>query len=376
MHRTLLPHIEAWLFRQKVIVLYGARQVGKTTLSKMILEKHGRLQDYYLCERFEVREILQTANPERIKSFFGNAQIIVLDEAQSIQNIGQILKLLHDTFPDLQIIATGSASFDLANKINEPLTGRALQFMLYPLSLQELEPHFNRVDIKENLATHLIYGSYPGFLGLPLAEKKLLLNNLTEQYLHKDLLMFETLQNSEKILRLLKLLALQLGSEVSIHELAMQLGISRATVERFLDVLQKMFIIIKVGSFSRNLRKELSKKAKYYFCDLGIRNSLLNHFSPIETRSDIGALWENYGVMERIKFWHNQNERINYYFWRTHDQQEIDYLEEKDGSLIGFEFKWQAPRHFTPPKIFLETYPQARVSLISPMQLFDLIETV
>ncbi len=373
MNRTVFFHIEPWLFRQKVIVLYGARQVGKTTLSKALLEKHGRPQDYYLCERLEVREILQTANPERIKQFFGDAKMVILDEAQTVENIGQILKLLHDTFPDLQIIATGSASFDLANKLNEPLTGRALQFMLYPLSLQELEPHYNRMEIKAGLAHFLVYGSYPGFLGLPLTEQRMLLNNLTEQYLYKDLLMFESLQNSEKIHRLLKLLALQISSEVSIHELAVQLGISRATVERFLDVLQKMFIIVKIGSFSRNLRKELSKKAKYYFCDVGIRNSLLNHFSPLEARTDVGALWENFCVMERIKFWHNQNERINAYFWRTHDQQEIDYLEEKDGALRGFEFKWQAPRRFAPPQIFLNTYPNAKIDLISPMQLFDLI---
>ena len=374
MNRLIISHIESWLFRQKVIVLYGARQVGKTTLSKMLLKKHGQLTDYYLCENSSVRDVLQSKNMATIKQFFGNAKLIVLDEAQSVTDIGLILKLLHDTFPDLQIIATGSTSFDLANKLNESLTGRALQFMLYPLSLQELEFNWNRIEIKSMLDTLLVYGSYPGLLGLSLKDQKVVLTNLTEQYLYKDLLMFESLQNSEKIVRLLKLLAFQIGSEVSIHELAQQLGIARATVERFLDVLQKMFVITKVTSFSRNLRKELSKKAKYCFCDVGIRNSLLNQFAPLNARNDVGALWENFCIIERLKFWHNQGERLNYYFWRTHDQQEIDYLEEKDGVLHGFECKWQAPRHFHAPKIFLTTYPQSRVDLITPLQLFSLCD--
>lgn len=372
MNRSMQNPIESWLFRDKVILLFGARQVGKTTLAKSILEKHGSSKDYYLCEHPEVRQVLLSENPDLIFSFFNQAKLIVLDEAQYIENIGRILKILHDVRPECQIIATGSSSFDLANKLNEPLTGRAIQFMIYPLSLGEFAQTETPLTLKTKLSEWLIYGMYPGLLNLNASEKAILLTQLTGQYLYKDVLMFENLKNTQKIMQLLKLLALQMGQEVSIHELAQQLGISRNTVERFLDTLQKMFVIVKIGSFSRNLRKELSKKAKYYFYDLGIRNSILNHYAPLELRQDLGALWENFCAVERIKFWHNQMQHPNFYFWRTHDQQEIDWLEEHNGKLTGLEFKWKKPTRFKPPAIFLETYPNTSIQLIDPLHYLAL----
>ena len=240
MERLLRKSLESWLFKEKIILLFGARQVGKTTLSKALLRKYGAERNYYLCEDPVVKEVLATEKPSLIKKFLGDAKLVVFDEAQYLENIGRILKLLHDSYPKLQIIATGSSSFDLANKINEPLTGRAIQFMLYPLSLQEFQAGLNRTEIKSRLQQWLVYGLYPGLLNENVQNMQVLLRNLAEQYLYKDLLLFEKLNSADKIIKLLKLLALQLGSDVSIHELAGQLGISRSVVERYLDLLQKM----------------------------------------------------------------------------------------------------------------------------------------
>ncbi len=371
--RSIEPRLESWLFKGKVLLIFGARQVGKTTLCKDLLKKHDNESGYFLCGRPAVREVLQSANLSQIKSLFGSSRIVVLDEAQTIDNIEQILKLLHDQYPSLQIIASGSSSFELANRLSEPMTGRAIQLTLYPLSIAELETKFEWVEVQERIADYLRYGLYPEVVMTPANLREELLINLSEQYLYKDVLHFEGMKNSYKIAALLKLLALQLGSEVSIHELAVQLGFSRATVERFLDLLEKMFVIIRVGGFSRNLRKELSKKAKYYFYDVGIRNAILNSFAPLSNRQDIGALWENFCVLERVKYLHNQAIYPNVYFWRTHDQQEIDYLEERNNYLTGFEFKWQGKETYKPPKIFTETYPNSQIELISSANFRKLI---
>ncbi|HYF98059.1 MAG TPA: ATP-binding protein [Coxiellaceae bacterium] len=371
--RTLTPHIESWLFKGKLLLLFGARQVGKTTLCKELLKKYSDEAAYFLCERPVIRETLQSENLTQIKALFGSHKLVVLDEAQVIDNIGLILKLFHDEYPETQIIASGSSSFELANRLSEPMTGRAIQFVLYPLSVLELESNFSHVELQEKLTEFLRFGLYPGIIMEPLHSREELLINLSEQYLYKDILHFENLKNSKKIVSLLKLLALQIGSEVSIHELAVQLGFSRSTVERFLDLLEKMFIIFRLGSFSRNLRKEISKKSKYYFYDLGIRNAILNSFATMENRQDVGALWENFCVLERIKFLHNQAIYPNTYFWRTHDQQEIDYLEERNNYLQAFEFKWGAKKTYVPPKLFVETYPNSKISLITQANWSDLL---
>ncbi len=361
--RALSERIQNWLFQSKVILLFGARQVGKTTLCKNLI-KNNPNSLYLLCEQIAVKNILETQNISTIKAFLGEAKLVVLDEAQVIPDIGKIIKLLHDTHPEIQLIATGSCSFELANRLNEPLTGRALQFMLYPLGFHEMQSALSSVDLQEALPDCLRFGLYPGIYKESLAKRSELLINLSNQYLYKDLLIFENIKNSQKINQLLKLLALQLGNAVSIHELATQLGLSRSTVERFLDILEKMFIIIRLGSFSRNLRKELTKKAKYYFYDVGIRNALLNAFAPLDARNDIGALWENFAILERLKFMHNRGQQPNCYFWRTHDRQEIDYLEESGDHLKGFECKWQNPKRYQVPSAFTEAYPQSPIELV------------
>ena len=249
--------------------------------------------------------------------------------------------------------------------MNAPLTGRAIQFMMYPLSLSELRLYLDPITIQEKLGEILRYGLYPGVFNSPLNVCEELLLNLSDQYLYNDLIHFENLKNSQKIVALLKLIALQVGSEVSIYELATQLGFSRSTVERFLDLLEKMFVIVRVGSFSRNLHKELSKKVKYYFYDLGVRNAILKSFNTLDLRQDLGALWENFCILERLKFLHNQGTYPNIYFWRTHSQQKIDYLEERNGVLRGFEFKWRETKKFHPPKLFLEAYSGSTVELVT-----------
>jgi hypothetical protein len=363
--RTLEHRLESWLFKGKILLVFGARQVGKTTLCKNLLSKHKQEGAYFLCEHPAIREILQSQNVTQIKTLIGDHRLVVFDEAQIINEIGLILKLLHDEYPDLQILATGSSSFELANRLNEPLTGRAIQFIMYPLSLAELQLSFNNVILEEKIPDILRYGLYPAVFDAPGNLREELLLNLSEQYLYKDLLLFENLKNSQKIITLLKLIALQIGNEVSLHELATQLNLSRTTIERFLDLLEKMFIIIRLGSFSRNLRKELRKKAKYYFYDIGIRNAILKAFNPLDTRQDIGALWENFCVLERMKFLNNQGIYPNMYFWRNYDQQEIDYLEERNNMLNGFEFKWRKQKTFTPPRTFIQAYPNSKIQLIT-----------
>jgi len=369
-YRKLQSRVESWLFKDKILIILGARQVGKTTLCKNLLAKHQQSANYFLCENPTVREILLTKNTTTIKNFINpnnsKNNLVIFDEAQYIEDIGLILKLLHDQYPELQIIATGSSSFDLSNKLNEPLTGRAIQFTMYPLALSELLTDESNIALQEKLDDFLRFGLYPAVYNSPSNIKEELLINLSGQYLYKDILQFESIKNSNKITMLLKLLALQIGNEVSINELATQLGFSRTTVENFLNLLEKMFIILKLPSFSRNLRKELSKKSKYYFYDLGIRNAILNAFNALDMRSDAGGLWENFCIMERIKFLHNSGKYPNFYFWRTHDQHEIDYLEEKDQFFTCFEFKFNSKK-FTPPKDFINAYPNNTINVITKL---------
>ncbi|OGH72179.1 MAG: hypothetical protein A2921_00965 [Candidatus Magasanikbacteria bacterium RIFCSPLOWO2_01_FULL_43_20b] len=361
--RNLQPILEKWLFKGKILIMYGARQVGKTTLLKEILKKHTNGDGYFDCEIISVRRALEKQDPAVLKNFLGNHKIIALDEAQKVLNIGLSLKLLIDTYPDLQIIATGSSSFDLANKINEPLTGRALEFPLFPLSLDELSQVYRRYEVDSQLPFFLTFGMYPGIIKAGQNGARVLLDNLSGQYLYKDVLEFENLKRSTLLLNLLQLLALQIGNEVSINELAVTLQCGRDTVWRYLDLLEKSFVIFRLRAFSRNLRKEIGKKQKIYFYDLGIRNSLINQYNSLELRNDVGALWENFCVVERMKHLQNIERSAGLYFWRTHDQKEVDYLEEYNGKLEGFEFKWNKDS-FQPPKDFL-SYPNSSVSLVN-----------
>lgn len=357
--------IEKRLFKGKIVIIYGARQVGKTTLVKKIITKYPENSKYLNCELLSVRNSLEVVEAEKLKTFLGEVKLVVLDEAQKIKDIGLILKIMADTYPEIQIIATGSSSFELANKISEPLTGRAVRFFLYPFSFAEIKNEYDLFTIQSKLENILRFGLYPEvFLSGSDDLSKERLDEIASNYLYKDILMFEGLKKSRMIIDLLKLLALQLGREVSYNELAGKLGINRKTVENYIDILEKSFIVFRLRAFSRNLRKEISKSFKVYFYDLGIRNSLLQNYNNLDMRDDVGALWENFCIVERMKYNSSQQNLLNTYFWRTYTQKEIDYIEEKEGQIIGYEFKWgQAGKKYTAPKEFIQSY-KARVHKI------------
>lgn len=368
------PVIENWMNKGKIIILYGPRQVGKTTLAKSLLAQYGNIKDYYNCEITAVQQSLSKQDPHALKALFGDARCVVLDEAQRISNIGLILKIFHDSYPHVQIIATGSSSFTLSNKVSEPLTGRALEFTLYPLSLKEMEQHYSRIDLSGNLEYYLRYGLYPEITNSSAQEAEVLLNNLTSKYLFQDILEHEQIKKSSLLINLLQLVALQLGNEVSLNELATILQTNRKTIERYLDLLEKAFVIIRLRSFSRNLRKEIGKKQKIYFYDLGIRNSLISRFNQLNVRDDVGGMWENFCVIERLKYLHYNQISCNRYFWRTHDQKEIDYIEERERAIEGYEFKWNKET-FKKPQEFLDTYKNSTISLVNKFNFVDFLLT-
>lgn len=362
--RDLQPLIEKRLFQKKVIILYGARQVGKTTLAQTILKKHQSSDGYLNCEIIGVAQALAKQDPHELRKVIGNSRIVVLDEAQRVTNIGLALKLLIDTYPNIQIIATGSSSFDLANTVNEPLTGRSLEFIVYPFSLSELSQVYKSYELDSQLERCLRFGLYPEVVGKSEPDAHVFLDDLTGKYLYKDILSFEGLKRSDLVVKLLQLLAFQVGQEVSLHELAVNLSCNRNTVAHYLDILEKAFVIFSLRSLSRNLRKELMKKHKYYFYDVGIRNSIISQYNLVSQRNDVGSLWENFCLVERQKYLQRMEISSNQYFWRTHDQQEIDYVEERDGRLFGYEFKW-GDKRLRKPKAFLEAYPNSDVELVN-----------
>ena len=362
--RILQKNIGKELFKGNIIIVYGARQVGKTTLVKQIIDNSKETSKYLNCEILSVKDQLKDPEPEKLKFFLGDAKLIVLDEAQSIENIGLILKVLIDTYPDMQIIATGSSSFDLANKINEPLTGRALEFKLYPLSVQELKESKDSFDVESKIEKLLVFGSYPEVFLLNKEDAIQKLDQIASNYLFKDALSYDGLKKPTILVKLLKSLALQVGNEVNYNELSNNLDIDAKTVERYVDLLEKCFIIFKLSAFSRNLRKEISKSIKIYFYDLGIRNSLIQNYNPLDIRNDTGALWENFCILERIKRNKYNNIFANYYFWRTYTQKEIDFIEEKNGKLSAFEIKWG--KALKPaPKEFLEEYKNSDFEIVN-----------
>ena len=364
-NRDLQKRIEEWLFRQKVMVLYGARQVGKTTLVKKILSNHQCTRGYFNCELLPVKQLLERQDLSEIKRNFSNLPIVVLDEAQKIFQIGLLLKMIHDTYPDIQLIATGSSSFTLINQLSEPLTGRGIEFMLYPFSYHEISQQYRPIDLHQQISSLLVFGLYPEIFLQSQSDSVFLLNNLVSKYLYKDVFEFETIKRPEIIVRLLQSLAFQIGNEVSHHELANHVKANVKTVERYLDLLEKTFVIYRLKALSRNLRNEIGKKEKIYFYDLGIRNSLINQFNPLPLRNDIGALWENFCVIERLKLRQIQKKQGPVYFWRTHDQKEIDYVEEENGTFRGFEFKWNPEVKIKHSHLFAEKY-KGTVEIIHP----------
>ncbi len=359
--RSVEPKILQYLWKGKIIIIYGARQVGKTTLAKSIINKVSPQSSGYLnCDENDIRQMLTRADTStQLKEIIGNRKLIVIDEAQRVQEIGIKLKLLVDAFPDQQIIATGSSSFDLANTIAEPLTGRNVSFWLYPFSLNELQTIYSAVEIHRLLETILTYGTYPAIIkAVSLEEKQTDVSYIANNYLYKDIFKFQGLKASAVIVKLLQALALQIGNEVSYNELSGLLGIAKETVASYINLLEQAFVIFTLLPFSRNKRKELRKLRKIYFYDTGIRNALVNNFNPFSLRNDTGQLWENYIIAEYQKKWFWLTGKPNFYFWRTYEQQEIDLVEEKTGKIEAFEIKWKNTRS-KPPKAWRDAYPNS-----------------
>jgi predicted AAA+ superfamily ATPase len=370
--RILQNQIEQWINKREIIVVYGARQVGKTTLLKLILRK--KKNSLILnCELPSVATILESRDMAAIRHLFGNHRIVGLDEAQKVHDIGKVLKLIYDELPEYKIIATGSSSFDLANKLTEPLTGRNIKFILYALSLEEIKLKKGWLNVMQNIGDILVYGSYPGIIDLNDDEKKLKLELLGSDYLYQDILIYDSIKNSSVLRKLLKLLAFQVGSQLSTNELSVSLGINRPTVEKYLDLLEKCFVIFSLGSLSGNLRNEIKKSKKYYFYDNGLLNSITGNYSPINNRSDYGALWENFCISERLKQNVYHQEHINFYFWRTYDGAEVDLVEEKNGKYRAWEFKWNKRRKPLLPDSFRSKYQPVDYQVVSPEKLHLLL---
>jgi len=350
----------------QVAVVYGPRRVGKTTLVEEYIRSYTGTYRFLNADEFTNREALQSQDSRVLGELVNGLDLLVIDEAQRVSEIGLNLKILVDSHPDLAIIATGSASFDLANKINEPLTGRKSTLTLFPISYEEISLDLGQFETKKQLERWLIWGGYPNTILIDaLDERQRFLNELVGSYLYKDLLELDNLKRTDKIVDLLRLIAFQIGKEVSIAELANNLALNRETVERYLDVLEKVFVIFRMRGFSRNLRKEIAKSHRYYFYDNGIRNSLIQNFNPLHLRDDVGMLWENYLVSERMKVNQYHNRLVNSYFWRTYDQKEIDLIEEAAGRLGGFEFKWK--KESISRRVFSEftnAYPNASIENI------------
>lgn len=364
--RQLQDVIEARMFAGKAIIVIGARQVGKSTLFNMVLEGRKESALQLNCDEPEVQEMLSAMNTQELKLLIGQNKILVIDEAQRVENIGMTLKRITDNFPDVQLLVTGSSSFELQNKLNEPLTGRKFEYHLFPLSTGELLNAQGLLSVKQTLKSRLIFGSYPDIFNHQ-DDAKDLLYNLSNSYLYKDLLNLESVRRPALLGKLLTALALQVTSEVSYNELAQTVGTDNKTVEKYVDLLEKCYIIFKLNGFSRNLRTELKRAKKFYFYDNGIRNAILQNFAPLALRQDVGALWENFFISERIKANQYSGRYVNSYFWRTNQQQEIDYIEECDGQFSLFEMKWNPKRANTQfPNTFLTAYDVKEKTIVTP----------
>ncbi len=346
----------------KIIILYGPRQVGKTTLIKEIIKDNS---DALLvnADQITYNEVFASRDLRKMQELIGPKKLLFIDEAQNIQDIGINLKILHDEMPHLKIIATGSSSFELANNIREPLTGRTKTYQLFPISAEEIIRDSSVFEFKNQLESLLIYGAYPEILQTTGAKTKIdRLDELTSAYLYKDILQLSGIKFADKIRKLLQMLALQIGSTVSLNEIGNALGLSHETVAHYIDLLEKGFVLFRLGGYSSNPRKEISKMNKIYFYDLGVRNNLINNFNAPDMRTDIGALWENFLVVERMKKIKYARERSNAYFWRTYTGVELDYVEENNGVLYGYEMKWN--KTSKAPASWLGTYPNAHFESI------------
>ena len=368
-------NLSSYLKPNKVLFIFGSRQAGKTTLLKKFLSENKDKFRYKLDsgDDINLHAVLGSSDFKKIIEYAKGYDLIAIDEAQRIKGIGQGLKILVDQVPNLKAIVTGSSSFELAGQIGEPLTGRKITLALYPLSQIEMGNIYNDYELKSRLDDYLIYGAYPEVLTNEfINDKKRILEELVGSYLLKDILELEKVKSSKLLLDLLRLLAFQIGSEVSLSELGKQLGIDGKTVARYLDLFEQSFVIINIRGFSRNLRKEITRKSKYYFLDNGIRNAIIANFNPLEIRDDIGKLWENFLVVERIKKQSYHQIYANNYFWRTWNQKEIDWVEERDGKLFGYEFKWKS-KPLKAAKAWSENYPDASLEIIDKENYLEFV---
>jgi uncharacterized protein len=366
--------LENFLKPNKAVVIFGPRQAGKTTLIKKFLETTSYKYRLETGDNLRIAEVFESNNFELIRALASGFELIVIDEAQKIRNIGQGLKILTDYVNGIRILVTGSSSFELAGQIGEPLTGRKISLTLYPFSQSELSALYNSYDLKEKLEDFMIFGAYPEVIISPDKNEKIrILNELVGSYLLKDILELDRVKSSKLLLDLLRLLAFQVGNLVSLSELSVSLQIDNKTVARYLDLFEKSFVIFSLRGFSKNLRSEVTRKCKYYFYDNGVRNALISNFNPLNIRNDQGMLWENFIFMERLKWRNYKGLNANIFFWRTYDSKEIDLIEEREGKLFGYEFKW-GTKIQKPPVSWHSNYPDASYEIINPENYLDFIK--
>ncbi|MCX6271809.1 MAG: ATP-binding protein [Bacteroidetes bacterium] len=363
----LLKRIEDSQGAKKVIILYGARQVGKTTLIKQLLDKTKKRSEFFNCDYLDVQSLFSWENAGNLAGVVKNLDILVLDEAQRVKNIGLVLKILYDEYPHLQVIASGSSSFYLSNQVNEPLTGRKIIYQLFPFSYNEIFPSGSVIDTRRNLNSILRWGLYPSVITMDDQTAPENLKEISSSYLFKDILEFQHLKKPEILLNLLKLLAFQIGNEVSYTELSVKLRVDQTVVQRYIQLLEDNFVIFRLPAFKRNLRSEIMKSRKIYFWDVGIRNEVIQQLNPLEFRNDLGALWENFCMAERMKQIHYQDiNSANSYFWRTYTQKEIDLIEETNGTFREFAFKWSASKKASLAADFKKNYEVTEFETITP----------
>lgn len=362
--RKLQQYITDTLFDGQIIILYGARQTGKTSMIKRIVEDTRQAYQWWNADEPDTAELLTAKSSAMLQSMFGEHKLIVIDEAQRIKNIGLTLKLIVDNFPHYQVIATGSSSFDLSNDVNEPLTGRKWEYVMPPFAVEELINHYGVLSEMRTLGHRLVYGMYPG-VALKTQRVKPTLKSLMHSYLYKDVLAYEGIRHSSKLNTLLKALALQVGAKISYAEIGQIVELDTKTVEKYIDILEKSFVVFRLHSYSRNLRTELKKSKKIYFWDNGIRNAAIGDFSPIENRTDTGQLWENFVVSERYKYILNNALESDLYFWRTHLQQELDLVEITPQGMQTYEIKWNPKKSPVLSKSFARAYPEASFQVIN-----------
>ncbi|MFC2100800.1 ATP-binding protein [Bacteroidota bacterium] len=363
--RKLQELIERLLFNKKSIIIYGARQVGKTTLVEQLVKEYQKETLFLNGDDADVRELLTDSNAVKLEPVIGKQKIVVIDEAQRIPETGLVLKIIHDNFRDIQLIVTGSSAFELAWKINESMTGRKFEFFLHPFSFAEMADHHGFLNEKRHLQHRMIFGYYPD-IALHTGNEQRLLKSLVSSFLYKDLLMLDQIKKPVLLEKILRAIALQIGNEVSYNELAQLIGSDKGTIEKYIDFLEKAYIIFRLHGLSRNVRNEIKKGKKIYFYDNGIRNVILGNFAPLVSRTDTGALWENFLISERYKLICNSEMDLNRYFWRTTQQQEIDYLEEAKGKLYAYEFKWNPSGKAGLSKTFSHAYPDSEFKVITP----------